>query len=96
MKSILFLTIVLFFVISPTHAQLPLSDATGFINRLNIQTSGQVFEIKLVSYFDLTDYRFEKDQKQLILYLESWLENNLGDIIVPKNLLTGNFTFYLF
>ena len=95
MKSILFLTIVLFFVISPTHAQLPLSDATGFINRLNIQTSGQVFEIKLVSNFDLTDYRFEKDQKQLILYLESGLENNLGEIIVPKNLLTGNFTFYL-
>ena len=95
MKSILFLTIVLFFVISPAHAQLPLSDATGFINRLNIQTSGQVFEIKLVSNFDLTDYRFEKDQKQLILYLESGLENNLGEIIVPKNLLTGNFTFYL-
>ena len=95
MKSILLLTIVLFFVISPAYAQLSLSDATGLIDRFDVQTSGHVFEIKLVSNFDLNDYSFEKDQKQLILYFESGLENNLAEIILPKNLLSGDFTFYL-
>ena len=80
MKSILVLSIVLFFVVAPAFAQMPLSDATGFINRLNVETSGHVFEIKLVSNFDLTDYRFDKDEKQLTLYFDSGLENNLAEI----------------
>ena len=95
MKSILVLSIVLFFVVAPAFAQMPLSDATGFINRLNVETSGHVFEIKLVSNFDLTDYTFEKDNQQLILYVESGLENNLGEIMIPTNLLNGNFMFIL-
>ena len=95
MKSILVLSIVLFFVVAPAFAQMPLSDATGFINRLNVETSGHVFEIKLVSNFDLTDYTFEKDNQELIIYVESGLENNLGEIIIPTNLLNGNFMFIL-
>ena len=95
MKSILVLSIVLFFVVAPAFAQMPLSDATGFINRLNVETSGHVFEIKLVSNFDLTDYTFEKDNQELIIYVESGLENNLGEIMIPTNLLNGNFMFIL-
>jgi hypothetical protein len=95
LKSILVFSIVLFFVVTPAYAQLPLSDATGLINRLNVETSGHVFEIKLVSNFDLTDYTFEKDSQQLILYFESELENNLGEIMIPVNLLNGTFTFIL-
>ena len=94
MKSIILILVVLFFVITPASGQL-LSDATGFINRLDVQTSGHIFEIKLTSNFDLTDYTFDKDQQQIILYLDSGLENNLGEIIMPQNLLSGNFTFYL-
>jgi len=95
LKSILLFVIALFFVISPAFGQLSLSDATGLINRLDVETSGHVFEIKLVSNFDLTDYEFEKDEKQLTLYLESGLEDNLAEIILPRNLLSGNFIFYL-
>ena len=73
MKSILVLSIVLFFVVAPAFAQMPLSDATGFINRLNVETSGHVFEIKLVSNFDLPDYTFEKDNQELIIYVEKYL-----------------------
>ncbi len=38
---------------------------------------------------------FDKDQKQIVLYIDSGLENNLGEIIIPQNLLSGDFTFYL-
>jgi len=81
-------------VITPAYGQL-LSDTTGLINRFDIQTSGHIFEIKLTSNFDLTDYTFDKDQKQIILYLDSGLENNLGEIIIPQNLISGDFIFYL-
>ena len=79
---------------SPVYGQL-LSDATGLINRLEIQTSGYTFEIKLTSNFDLENFVFDKGQKQLTLYLESGLNDNLGEIIIPKDLLSGDFTFYL-
>ena len=94
MKSILIILVVLFFVITPAYGQL-LSDATGLVNRLDVQTSGQTFEVILTANFDITDFTFDKDQKQIILYLDSGLENNLGEIIMPQNLLTGDFTFYL-
>ena len=94
MKSVIFILVALFFVIAPVSGQ-SLSDATGLINRLDVQTSGYTFEIKLTSNFDLTDYKFDKDEKQIILYFDSALENNLAEIIIPKNLLSGNFMFYL-
>ena len=85
---------LLFFVITPVHGQL-LSDATGLINRIDIQTSGYDFEVVLTANFDLLDYDFDINNKQLILYLDSGLENNLGEIIIPATLLSGDFRFYL-
>jgi hypothetical protein len=94
LKFILLLLVVLFFVITPAYGQL-LSDATGLINRFDVQTSGHTFEIKLTSNFDLTDHSFDKDQKQIILYFDSGLENNLAEIIIPQNLLSGDLEFSL-
>ena len=94
MKSIIALLLLLFFVITPIHGQL-LSDATGLIHRIDIQTSGYDFEVVLTANFDLLDYTFDKNNKQLILYLDNGLENNLGEIILPTTLLSGDLTFYL-
>ena len=94
MKSIIVLLVILFFVIPPTHGQL-LSDATGLINRMNIQTSSYDFEVVLTANFDLLDYSFDKNEKQLTLYLDNGLENNIGEIIIPTTLLSGDFRFYL-
>ena len=94
MKSLILFLIVLFFVITPAYGQL-LSDATGLVNKFKIQTSGHIFEIKLTSNFDFNNFNFEKEKKQLTLYFDSSLENNLGEIIIPTNLLSGDFKFYL-
>ena len=94
MKSIIVFTVLLFFVLTPVHGQL-LSDATGLINRIDIQTSGYDFEVVLTANFDLLDYDFDINNKQLTLYLDSGLENNLGEIIIPATLLSGDFRFYL-
>ena len=94
MKSIIVLSVLLFFVLTPVHGQL-LSDATGLINRIDIQTSDYDFEVVLTANFDLLDYNFDKNNKQLTLYLDNGLENNLGEIIIPATLLSGDFRFYL-
>ena len=93
MKLFIIYSLVLLIVITPAYGQL--SDATGLINRLNIETSGHNFEVILTSNFDLIDYDFDKNKKQLILYFDSGLENNLGEIVIPSTLLNGDFTFFL-
>jgi len=92
--KIVFLTIVaLFFVLLPAHGAL--SDATGLVNRLDVKTGGYSFEVKSVANFDIPDFEFDEDEKKLTLYIKSSLENNLGELIIPRDLLGGNFTFYL-
>jgi len=94
LKSLIILSVILIFIITPAYGQL-LSDATGLINRIDIQTSGYDFEVVLTANFDLVDYTFDKNSKQITLYLDSGLENNLGELVIPSSLLSGDFTFYL-
>ena len=93
MKSLTIFSIILIFIITPAYGQL--SDATGLISRIDIESSGYNFEVVLTSNFDLIDSSFDKNNKQLTLYLDSGLENNLGELVIPANLLNGDFTFYL-
>ena len=94
MKIIFLASVALLFVIIPAYGQ-PLSDATGLVNRLDIQTGGYSFEIETASNFNIRDFEFDKDQKKLTLQIKSGLENNLGELLIPQNLLGGNLTFYL-
>lgn len=94
MKIVFLIPLVLFFVVIPVYGQ-TLSDATGLVYRLDVDTGGHSFEIKTVSNFSIPDYHFDEDKKSLTLYITSGLENNLSEILLPQNLLGGNFTFYL-
>jgi len=92
LKSISFILLLLL-VITPAFAQL--SDRTGLVNRLEVKTGGHSFEVQTVSNFDISNYEFDDDTKRLTLYITSGLENNLGELYIPQNLLSGNFTFYI-
>ena len=94
MKILFALSIALLFVVTPVYGGL-LSDATGLVNRLDVQTSGHTFEVKTTSNFEIPDFEFDKDEKKLTIYISSGLENNLGEVVLPQNLLGGNLTFYL-
>ena len=94
MKILFFIILGLFFVVTPVYGQL-LSDATGLVNRFDVQAGGHTFEVETVSNYSIKDFTFDEDQKHLTLYISSGLENNLGELIIPQNLLGGNFTFYL-
>jgi hypothetical protein len=93
LKIIFLLVVALFFVLTPVYGAL--SDATGLVNRLDVQTGGYSFEVESVSNYDIPNFEFNEDEKKLTLYIKSGLENNLGELLIPRNLLGGNFTFYL-
>ncbi|MDO8641319.1 MAG: CFI-box-CTERM domain-containing protein, partial [Nitrosarchaeum sp.] len=94
MKSKLFISFLLFLVVTPAFGQL-LSDKTGLVNRLDVKTGGYTFEVETVANFDIQDFEFDEEQKRLTLYVSSSLENNLGEVYLPQTLLSGNFTFYI-
>ncbi len=93
MKIFLLVPFLLLLIFTPAFGAL--SDKTGLVNRFDVETSGYTFEIKTVANFDVTDHEFDKDEKRLTIFINSGLENNLGELIIPTRLLSGNFTFYL-
>ena len=93
MKISLFIPILLVLIVTPAFGAL--SDATGLVNRLDVDAGGYTLEVKVVSNFNVIDHEFVKDEKRLTIFIDGGLENNLGEIIIPKLLLDGNFTFYL-
>ena len=94
MKSKLLISLLLFLVFTPAFA-VPLSDKTGLVNRLDVKAGGQEFEVQTVANFDVQNFKFDEEQKRLTLYIVSSLEDNLGEVIIPLEFLSGNFTFYL-
>jgi len=94
LKSFLIIPLLLFLIVTPAFGQL-LSDKTGLVNHFDVETGGYTFDVKIVSNFDVIEHEFDKDEKRLTIFINSGLENNLGEIIIPQLLLGGNFTFYL-
>ena len=93
MKIAFLILVLLFSIITPVYGQL-LSDATGLVQKLDVQKGGHTFEVETVSNFDIQDFDFDGDNK-LTFHIVSGLENNLSEIIIPLNLLGDDLIFYL-
>jgi hypothetical protein len=93
MKILLLAVVASMLFLGPAFAQL--SDKTGLRQHFEIQTGGYEFDVGATTNFDVTNYEFDKDEKRLTLFINSGLENNLAEIEIPKNLINGNFTFFL-
>lgn len=93
MKIIISLVLLLVVTVTPVYGQL--SDATGFVHNLDVSASGYVFPVQVVANFGIPDFTFNEEEKTLTLFISSSLEGNLGEVILPKELLGGNLTFSL-
>ena len=76
------------------HAQF-LSDATGFVNRLDIVTGTGTHEVLVTSNFDVTDYTFDAADKRLILTTGPMLSSSIAEILIPVELLSGDLKLYV-
>lgn len=81
------------FVTTPAFGQL--SERTGLKQDFAIETGGYNFVIEVTSTFNVEAVEFSAEDKKLTLRLSNSIENNLGEIQIPKNLINGNFTFFL-
>ena len=93
MQKLFFILILLSITITPAFAAI--SDRTGLVERMNIEVIGHSFEVVLTSNFGMEDYSFDKEKKQLSINVNSSLENNLGELVIPKELLAGDLTFLI-
>ena len=77
-----------------TNAAFGLDDL-GYKERLLVKTDGYEFEVTTVSNFEITGHEFDKEQKRVTLFMNSGSDDNLSEIQIPKDLISGNFTFFL-
>lgn len=81
------------FLSTPIYAQL--SDKTGLLQNYEISTGGYTFEVTITSNLDIKNVQFEADSKSLTLDIQSSINENLAEISIPANLISGNFTILL-
>ena len=68
----------------------------GFLQKYVISTDGHSFEIILTSNFLISSYEFSTDDKTLRFNIETGLaEENVAEIIIPRDLIDGEFTVLL-
>ncbi|RNJ77219.1 MAG: hypothetical protein EB829_07015 [Nitrosopumilus sp. H8] len=88
------LLVLLLLVFLPASGQL-LSDQTGLVSTLDVESGGRSFEVRVVGNFDVSGHEFDAGSNRLLVLVDSSLERNIGEIILPMDLLGGNLTFYL-
>ena len=93
-KKLLLLFVIMSITI-PLADAIPLSDKTGLISTIPINTNDQEFTIKATTNFDIIDSEFDKHEKSLTLFLNSSIDTNLIEIVIPMSLIGGDFKFYL-
>ena len=72
-----------------------LSDRTGLKQVFTIETGGYSFLVEVVSNFNVEETIFSAEEKKLTFHVFSSLQNNVAEIQIPKNLINGNFTFFV-
>ena len=96
MKFILVLFLVLTIIVIPPASGYVFSDRTGLKYTFPVETGGYNFDVELVGNFDVKKMDFDKDRKMITFTMFNSLDENLTEIIIPKNLINGEFTFYLY
>ncbi len=94
MKFLLLVPLLLLLIVNPAFAFLS-EDGTGLIKRFDVNVDGHIFEVITTSNYDIEEHEFNKDEKRLTFFVNSSLENNLGEMVLPNELLGDNLTFYV-
>jgi len=68
----------------------------GFMNKYMIATNGQNFEVTFTANFNVSSHTFSTDDKMLQFNVQAIHEKeNVAEIIIPRDLLDGEFTILL-
>jgi hypothetical protein len=95
MKVLLVLLLSLVIAVPSAFGLVLSEEGTGLKHTFIVQTGGYDFPVEATGNLDVKDLSFDKDMKTITLYLDSSLDYNLLEILIPKNLINGEFTFLL-
>jgi len=94
--KVLFILLLSLIITIPSALGLVLSEeGTGMTHTFIVQTDGYDFPVQVTGNLDVKDLLFNKDMKTITLYIDSSLDYNLLEILIPINLINGEFTFIL-
>ena len=94
MKIVFILFSILIISISPALG-VPLAEKTGLKFSFPISMDEEYFFIEGTANFDVKRIDFDKTTKELNLEIQSSLNDNLVEMIIPRNLLKGDLTFMI-
>lgn len=86
LRALVIVTLVVL-AVSPALAQL--SDRTGLVSRFDVESGGRQYEVVITANFDATGARFDPTVRELQIDVNSSLDSNLGELVLPRQLLDG-------
>ena len=88
--KIIFILLLGLLITIPSAFGIPISDKTGMKFSFPVNVDGDYFIIEGTANFDAKRLDFDADNKKINLKIESSLEENVMEIVIPKNLLKGD------
>ena len=99
MKFLIYSVLVFLVFLQPAFADennmTALSDRTGLTESFFVEIGSETFEVRTTSNYDIIAVDFDHPAKRLTFSISSILENNLGEMQIPKDLLSGELSFLL-
>ena len=92
MKWIFILLLGLIIIVQPAFGVL-LGEKTGLKFSSPVNVDGTIFVIEGTGNFDVKDISFDQQNKALVFIIESSLEYNLMEIIIPNELISEQLIF---
>ena len=89
MKIIFMLAFVLIITI-PTISAAPLADKTGFKFSFLASLDDNFFVVEGTTNFDMKRMDFDSENREITFEIQSSLDDNLAEIIIPRTLLRGD------
>ena len=89
MKIIFMLAFVLIITI-PTISAAPLADKTGFKFSFPASLDDNFFVVEGTTNFDMKRMDFDSENREITFEIQSSLDDNLAEIIIPRTLLRGD------
>jgi len=93
--KIVFILLLGLLIIIPSAFGVPIAEKTGLKFKFPLNHGGNSFIIEGTANFDVKHLSFDDTNKQITLKIESSLEENLLEIVLPANLVGENLTFMI-
>ena len=88
--KIIFALVLLSLIAIPTVSAIPIADKTGLKFSFPATVDGDYFVVEGTANFDVKHMNYDADKREINFKIQSSLDYNLVEIIIPNNLLKGD------